>query len=232
MLVARLRGNQTGVENRTWKSDQVIDTVTDPLLVSFPFFVVCVYGGRRRLTDAHSTYSSSSASSRTSPYVPPLHTLTQSKSVGTNAMVLCAQNGGISNFSTLIIKGLNFDTLQTSLLTIPQGFFTSIWILAGALMNQYMPRNSRTWVCMCVRLLLSALLKGHCSFIRGGTWCVMVLTRAHRAMMLPSIGGTLGLLLAPQDARIGRLFAYYMTGSHSGPFVIGLSLWSSNIGGQ
>lgn len=33
MLVARLRGNQTGVENRTWKSDQVIDTVTDPLLV-------------------------------------------------------------------------------------------------------------------------------------------------------------------------------------------------------
>lgn len=54
----------------------------------------------------------------------------------------------------------------------------------------------------------------------------------NRAMMLPSIGGTLGLLLAPQDARIGRLFAYYMTGSHSGPFVIGLSLWSSNIGGQ
>ena len=85
-------------------------------------------------------------------------------------------------------------------MTIPQGAFTAGWIIVGAIINQYAPKNSRTWICI--------------------------------AMMLPSVGGTLGLLLAPQDARIGRLFAYYMTGAHSGPFVIGLSLWSSNAAGQ
>lgn len=95
---------------------------------------------------------------------------------------------------------MHFTTLQTTLLTIPQGAFTSFWILVGAWINSKVRANSRTYICM--------------------------------AMMLPSVGGTLGLLLAPQDARIGRLFAYYMTGAHSGPFVMGLSLWSSNTAGQ
>ncbi|VDB93799.1 unnamed protein product [Peniophora sp. CBMAI 1063] len=154
MLVARLRKNQTGVENRTWKWDQVWDTVSDPIF--YMFFAL--------------------------------------------GFIANIPNGGISNFSTIIIKGLKFNTLQTSLLTIPQGAFTAGWIIIGAVINQYAPKNSRTWICI--------------------------------AMMLPSVGGTLGLLLAPQDARIGRLFAYYMTGAHSGPFVIGLSLWSSNAAGQ
>lgn len=35
MLVARLRKNQTGVENRTWKWDQVWDTVSDPIFYMF-----------------------------------------------------------------------------------------------------------------------------------------------------------------------------------------------------
>lgn len=56
-------------------------------------------------------------------------------------------NGGISNFSTLVIKGLGFDTLKTSLLGIPQGALVVIWITAGALINDRMPKNSRTIVC-------------------------------------------------------------------------------------
>lgn len=56
-------------------------------------------------------------------------------------------NGGISNFSTLVIKGLGFDTLHTALLGIPQGVIVVIWIGLGALANRYLPRNSRTLVC-------------------------------------------------------------------------------------
>ncbi|KAF4460834.1 hypothetical protein FALBO_12372 [Fusarium albosuccineum] len=55
-------------------------------------------------------------------------------------------NGGISNFSTLVIKGLGFDTLHTALLGIPQGVLVVIWIGLGALANNYMPPNSRTLV--------------------------------------------------------------------------------------
>jgi len=56
-------------------------------------------------------------------------------------------NGGISNFSTLVIKGLGFDTLHTALLGIPQGVLVVIWISLGAVVNNYMPKNSRTLVC-------------------------------------------------------------------------------------
>ncbi|KAJ3110061.1 hypothetical protein HK100_003165 [Physocladia obscura] len=56
-------------------------------------------------------------------------------------------SGGISNFSTLVIQGLGFNTLQTALLGIPQGAFVVIWIGLGALTNHYLPKNSRTIVC-------------------------------------------------------------------------------------
>lgn len=56
-------------------------------------------------------------------------------------------NGGISNFSTLVIKGLGFDTLETALLGIPQGVLVVIWIALGAVANKFMPKNCRTIVC-------------------------------------------------------------------------------------
>ena len=56
-------------------------------------------------------------------------------------------NGGISNFSTLVIQGLGFDTLHTALLGIPQGAIVVVWIALGAVANKYMPPNSRTLVC-------------------------------------------------------------------------------------
>lgn len=61
--------------------------------------------------------------------------------------VSAVPNGGISNFSTLVIQGLGFDTLHTALLGIPQGVLVVIWIGLGALANNYMPPNSRTLVC-------------------------------------------------------------------------------------
>ncbi|CAI7627616.1 unnamed protein product [Penicillium pancosmium] len=53
-------------------------------------------------------------------------------------------NGGISNFSTLVIQGLGFDTFHTSLLGVPQGAIIAIWIILGAVADKYMPKNSRT----------------------------------------------------------------------------------------
>lgn len=61
-------------------------------------------------------------------------------------------NGGISNFSTMVIQGLGFDTLHTALLGIPQGVIVVIWIALGAVANRYMPPNSRTVVC-CLFML-------------------------------------------------------------------------------
>lgn len=99
---------------------------------------------------------------------------------------------GISNFSTLVIKGLGFGeldrnyptrnmtnswlfagTLETALLGIPQGVLIMIWIGAGAIINGRLPKNSRTWVCAL--------------------------------FMLPTIAGSLGFLLAPTNAYVGRL---------------------------
>ncbi|CAI7645701.1 unnamed protein product [Penicillium viridicatum] len=109
-------------------------------------------------------------------------------------------NGGISNFSTLVIQGLGFDTLNTALLGIPQGVIVVIWIVLGGYANQYMPKNSRTLVCAL--------------------------------FMVPTIAGALGFLLAPDNAYVGRLICFYLTGSYQASFVISLSLITSNTGGQ
>ena len=50
--------------------------------------------------------------------------------------------------------------------------------------------------------------------------------------MLPTIGGTLGFLLAPQNANVARLICYYLTGSYQASFVLGVSLITSNVAGQ
>ncbi|THU92236.1 MFS general substrate transporter [Dendrothele bispora CBS 962.96] len=154
IAVARLRGNQTGVDNKKFKMDQFVECMTD--LKTWLFFFLGLVGN-----------------------VP---------------------NGGISNFSTLIIKGLGFDTLQTTLLGIPQGALVCLWISLGAYLNSRLPQNSRTYVCIL--------------------------------FMLPTIAGTLGFLLAPQHASVGRLICYYLTGSYQTSFVLGLSLITSNTAGQ
>jgi len=109
-------------------------------------------------------------------------------------------NGGISNFSTLVIQGLGFNTAQTALLGLPQGALVVIWIGSGALLNGRLPKNSRTIVCAL--------------------------------FMLPTIAGSLGFLLAPTKAYVGRLICFYLTGSYQASFVIALSLITSNTGGQ
>lgn len=127
MMIARLRENQTGAEQRHINWGQIKEAYLD--YKTWIFFLLGVVAN-----------------------IP---------------------NGGISNFSTLVIEGLGFDTLHTTLLGIPQGVIVVIWIVLGAIANQYLPANSRT--------VVSALF------------------------MLPTIAGSLGFLLAPTDAYVGRL---------------------------
>ncbi|KXJ91625.1 allantoate permease [Microdochium bolleyi] len=101
IIVARLRCNQTGIEQRKINWGQIKEAYLD--------------------------------------YKTWLFTLL--------GFVANVPNGGISNFSTLVIKGLGFGTLETALLGIPQGALVVIWICLGAIANKYMPQNSRTLVC-------------------------------------------------------------------------------------
>ncbi|CAK5268117.1 unnamed protein product [Mycena citricolor] len=106
MAVARLRKNQTGIENREFKMDQAIECMLD---VKTWLFLLLGFVGN----------------------IP---------------------NGGISNFSTLIIQGLGFNTWQTTLLGLPQGALVVIWISLGAYLNARLPPNSRTYICMLFML--------------------------------------------------------------------------------
>ncbi|KAK0240776.1 MFS general substrate transporter [Armillaria nabsnona] len=53
-------------------------------------------------------------------------------------------NGGRSNFGTLIIQGFGFDTLETTLMQIPYGFFICFCTLFSVRVNSKAPKNSRT----------------------------------------------------------------------------------------
>ncbi|KAJ5179246.1 hypothetical protein N7492_002456 [Penicillium capsulatum] len=154
MMIARLRENQTGTEQRKIKWGQIKEAYLD--YKTWVFFLLGVVAN-----------------------IP---------------------NGGISNFSTLVIQGLGFENLHTALLGIPQGVIVVIWIVLGAIVNQYLPTNSRT--------VVSALF------------------------MLPTIAGGLGFLLAPEDAYVGRLICFYLTGSYQASFVVSLSIVTSNTAGQ
>lgn len=101
MLIARMRSNQTGINNNKVEWYQIREALTD-----YKTWLFMLMG-----------------------------------------FVSAVPNGGISNFSTLVIQGLGFDRFGTALLGIPQGVLVVIWIGLGAVVNHYMPPNSRTLVC-------------------------------------------------------------------------------------
>jgi len=124
LMIARLRRNQTGVEQRRINWGQVREAYRD--------------------------------------YKTWLFTLL--------GFVANIPNGGISNFSTLVIRGLGFDNFQTALLGIPQGVMVVVWIGLGALCNARMPKNSRTHVCAIFMLptiagALGFLLAPHDAYV-------------------------------------------------------------------
>jgi len=155
--VERLRSNQTGVENKTFKKHHVWEAVADYKLYLF-FFL---------------------------------------------GFVANVPNGGISNFGTLIIKGFNFSTLNTTLLQIPYGIIISCSILVCVYTNDYLTSQKYNARCFMVILFLC-----------------------------PNIAGAFGLMFIHQNHQIARLMCYYLTGPYNAAFVLILSLSIGNVSGH
>lgn len=144
IMIARMAKNQTGIEQRKIRWDQIREAFTD-----YKTYMFCLLG-----------------------------------------FIANIPNGGLSNFSTLVIKGLGFDTLQTALLGIPQGALVVIWITAGALINDRMPKNSRTIVCAIFMLptiagALGFLLAPHDAYV--GRLICFYLTGSYQASFVISL---------------------------------------------
>ncbi|KAL6234326.1 hypothetical protein BDW75DRAFT_241227 [Aspergillus navahoensis] len=122
-------------------------------------------------------------------------------------------NGGLSNFSKLIIKGLTDDSLQTVALGIPFGAFQLLWVLSGTFIASKIP-NTRTIVIRYhVLWKLShetqkvAVLFGY--YITGGYVCSLVL-----ALQMPAtnLGG-----YTKRATSVALVFLAYCAGNVIGP---------------
>ncbi|VUC31045.1 unnamed protein product [Clonostachys rosea] len=69
-------------------------------------------------------------------------------------------NGGFGAFGTLTIQSFGFDSLQSTLIYIPQGFINMVCILFGGWLAQKLP-NARIYVCigMLVPTFIGVLLQ-------------------------------------------------------------------------
>ncbi|KAL4802606.1 major facilitator superfamily domain-containing protein [Aspergillus unguis] len=131
-------------------------------------------------------------------------------------------NGGLANFSKLIIKGLTGDPLTTVALGIPFGGFQLLWVLSGTFIASRFP-NCRTivmslyiiptivGVCMIWKLSHEthkiAVLFGY--YISGAYVCSLVL-----ALQMPAtnLGG-----YTKRVTSVGLVFIAYCAGNIIGP---------------
>ncbi|KAI0455903.1 major facilitator superfamily domain-containing protein [Xylaria acuta] len=132
-------------------------------------------------------------------------------------------NGGISNFSTLVIQGLGFDTLHTALLGIPQGVLVVIWIGLGAVCNYYMPKNCRTLVSVIFMLptiagALGFLLAPPDAYV--GRLICFYLTGSYQASFVISLSVIIGNTGGQSKKMIvgGMIWLGACAGNITGPF--------------
>lgn len=132
-------------------------------------------------------------------------------------------NGGISNFSTLVIQGLGFNKLHTALLGIPQGVIVVIWIVLGATMERYGPKNSRCLICAIFMLptiagALGFVLAPHdayvgrliCFYMTGSYQASFVLSLS---LITSNVGGQSKKMIVS-----GAIFIGVCAGNIAGPF--------------
>lgn len=157
LLLTILKSNQTGIENKTLKWDQIKECLLD-LKVWLLFL---------------------------------------------GAMMANVPNGGYSNFGTIIVRGLGFSTLGTTLLQMPYGASIALSILLCVFLNDWLGKGKKNF-----RVILLVIF------------------------VLPNIAGTFALYFLPQTNKAGRLVGYYLTGPGYASFVLTLSLFSSNVAGH
>ncbi|PYH92947.1 hypothetical protein BO71DRAFT_442077 [Aspergillus ellipticus CBS 707.79] len=78
------------------------------------------------------------------------------------------------------------------------------------------------FICVVILVCVWANIK-----MPPNSMCLMLLI-----FLTPNIAAAFGLCFVPQNARVGRLICYYLTGSYNASFVMLLSLTTANIAGH
>ncbi|KAE8444474.1 hypothetical protein EG329_000458 [Mollisiaceae sp. DMI_Dod_QoI] len=157
--IDRVRADQTGIENKTFKKEQMIETFLDPKTWLMFFFNVWIS-------------------------IP---------------------NGGLTNFSPLIINGLGYSAQRSTLLTMPTGIMQTV--------SSYMCNGG---VFLCAKYLSQYQLRG--------AW-----------VMFSCIVGMIAavfLYTLPLTNLHGRLAALYMSYFYLGGYIVALGINTANTAGH
>ncbi|KAF2805001.1 putative allantoate permease [Mytilinidion resinicola] len=159
ILVERLRADQTGVENKTFKREQMIEAFLDPKTWLMFFFNIWIS-------------------------IP---------------------NGGLTNFSPLIIKGLGYTSQRSVLLTMPTGIMQTA--------SSYMCNGG---VFLCAKYLPKHQLRS--AWVAFG--------------IIVGLISSVFLYTLPLHNYNGRLAALYMSYFYLGPYIVALGINTANTAGH
>lgn len=216
IAVERLKGNQTGVENKHLKGYQVREAFLD-VKVWCQFF--------QRLVQSKSDGMQ-------------LYLFFLLGVVGN------IPNGGISNFGTIIIKGFGFTTLVTTLMQVPYGkhfqypnllrtatyyligVFIALSILTCVFLNDYMARKGAQTRCYFILLFLLPNISGAfgLAFLsehnKAGRLICYYLTGPYNAAFVMILSLTTANTAGHTKKVVTNavLFLGYCTGNIAGPF--------------
>ncbi|KAH8651416.1 MFS general substrate transporter [Xylariales sp. PMI_506] len=159
ITVERLRPDQTGIENKTFKREQMVEAFTDPKTwLMFAFNIFCS--------------------------IP---------------------NGGLTNFMSLIIKGLGFDSRKAILLGMPEGAVATLSVYACSGAVWYLTKRFPNIKCRVAVIVVGELIG-----------------------MIASIF----LYTLPVTAIGGRLAALWIAKVFLGPYIVMLSMMIANVAGH
>ncbi|KAL6241270.1 hypothetical protein RBB50_011743 [Rhinocladiella similis] len=159
IAIDRVRVNQTGIENKTFKKEQFFEAFLDVRVWLMFFFNIWIS-------------------------IP---------------------NGGLTNFSPLIVKGLGYSSQRSALLTIPNGVV----------------QTASSYICNGgVFLAAKYIPKYH---VRGAIMMFGIIVGLISATFLYTL---------PLTAYHSRLAALFMSFFYLGPYIVGLSLVGANTAGH
>ncbi|RDW89932.1 putative Allantoate permease [Aspergillus mulundensis] len=111
-------------------------------------------------------------------------------------------NGGLVTFSAIIVNGLGYSSLITTILGIPTGVLATVWQILLGLLISYLPKK---WNARCAIIALADLIPLVCAILM---WKL------------------------PRDNKNGLLAAYYVFYTYWAPYVLCTSLPMANTSGH
>ncbi|KAJ9132465.1 Major facilitator superfamily domain, general substrate transporter [Pleurostoma richardsiae] len=173
--VARVKRNQTGMINRHFKREQVIETILDPKTWFYFLF----------------------------------------------AFISNVVNGGLNAFSTAIIKGFGFSTLDTTLLSMPWGFVATVANIIVGLFISYTAGKRLFYMSGIILIpMIGTILQFALSGPRGVLLFGYYLTGAYNApyVMLLALIASNTAGTTKKVVTSGIVWAAYCAGNIAGPF--------------